>query len=151
MQMHELRGRIAKEQRAQQLSVMNAIMVSLFAVMTAALGPQLAYEYILTNTEVETQVLILQYIPAFSYLASALFVVYALGMNFLRTRRIAFYEQELELLAYVGDDATSADSSLDDLQAALMEVEAKSAPAKKSTAKKASKKSVAKRTKKSTK
>ncbi|MCD8507101.1 hypothetical protein LRY58_02255 [Candidatus Woesebacteria bacterium] len=67
MKTTDLRFRIAQTQRDQQTALMNAILITVFAVVTASVGPQFLYQYALQNAALEQQMLILGNLPVVSY------------------------------------------------------------------------------------
>lgn len=104
MTTRELRHKIAHEQANQQLAVTTALLVTIFAVISMSILPQMLYEYILANAAVEQQMMVLKYIPIVGYGLSVLYFVSALLGNYFRGRRIRLYQQELQLLAYTEDE-----------------------------------------------
>lgn len=104
MHRHNLYKQIASLQRRQVNAGVESVAVSLFAVITAVLLPQLVFQYLVeTNPDALENTVALQYIPHAAYaLAALVFVVMIVG-NFLRNRRINRIEQELSVLAYTED------------------------------------------------
>lgn len=100
MTQHELRFAIAREQRGHQNTLLTALLVSLVGIISAALGPQIVYEYVLANAEVNFQMMVLQYFPVVCYVAVVLSLVWAVAMGWMSSRRVRMYDQELQLLSY---------------------------------------------------
>lgn len=113
MHRHNLYKQIASLQRRQVSAGVESVAVSLFAVITAVLLPQLVFQYLVeTNPDALESTVALQYIPHAAYaLAALVFIAMIIG-NFLRNRRINRIEQELSVLAYT-EDAWSCDCSCD--------------------------------------
>lgn len=159
MKTTDLRFRIAQTQRDQQTALMNAILITVFAVVTASVGPQFLYQYALQNAALEQQMLILGNLPVVSYGIALIVFAVALIRNFFRGRTIRMYEQELQLLSYtlMDDCYCCADGScecvchgsmvMESSTAEETEAAPKASAAKKETATKSSstKKSAAKK------
>lgn len=156
MRVWELQNMIEQEQHSQLSLLVLGLLVVVFSVVTTAVAPQLLYEYFLQNASVDQQILILQYLPAASYVIALLTFIVAVAGFFSSRRRLRLYSQELQLALYSEDCdcgccedcyddnmeeevLVEEETSVDDLSAALAAVEGKSA--KKSSAKKSSKKS----------
>lgn len=139
MKTHELRFRISQTQRAQQNALLTAVLVTVFAVVTTAVAPQLLYEYVLQNVSLEQQLVVLRYLPAVSYGAALVVFVGALVKNFLRGRAISMYEQELQLLAYTMADDEVMMSDSEEVSAPKKSVSKKTSTSKKKASTKKSK------------
>lgn len=155
----DLSRRIAAEQREKMVSAVESAAVTLFGVVTAALLPQLLYQFLLAGDQLVEPPAFVQYIPHAGYALAALVFVNMVVGNFLRNRRIKLYSQELQMVSYLDEDCCGEcspegmanDKEAGNLAEALMKVESKSsskkkvskkAPAKKAAPKKAAKKSV---------
>ncbi len=139
MKTHDLRFRISQTQRAQQTALLTALLVTVFAVVTTAVAPQLLYEYVLQNVSLDQQLVVLRYLPAVSYGSALLVFVVVLVKNFLRGRSISMYEQELQLLSYtMMDEEVAMDLDLEPAEPAMKSVATKSSSKKSSTSKKKS-------------
>lgn len=151
MKTHDLRFRISQTQRAQQNALLTAILVTVFAVVTTAVAPQLLYEYVLQNVGLEQQLLVLRYLPAVSYGAALVVFVVVLFKNFFRGRALSMYEQELQLLAYtMMDEEVEMEMELEPVEPAKKASASKSSQSTTSSRKKSSsskKKSTAKKSK----
>lgn len=144
MHANNIRFRMEYLQRSQQASMVNALMITVFGVVTAALAPQILYDYVLQNADPAQQILILQNIPAASYGLAALFVVYALAMNLYRSRQLRALDQELQLLSYTGGDECCGHCEPQDMGDEMMTLSEAMAEAE-MTAKKSAKRKVAKK------
>lgn len=104
MHSKDLRFQVSTLQREQQVALTNAILWSIFAVVTTAVAPQLLLEYVLQNATVQQQVMVLRYIPLIVYGLALLVFVVAMVRNFGRNRRIRMLQQEIQLLAFTATD-----------------------------------------------
>ncbi len=104
MYRNDLTGRIAAEQREKMVSAVESAAVTLFGVVTAALLPQLLYQYLMTGGQLVEPPVFVQYIPHVGYGLAALVFINMVARNYLRSRRIKLYSQELQMMSYMDDD-----------------------------------------------
>ncbi len=110
MHMHDLHARVDFEQRAQIVSLLESLAVTLFAVVTAAILPQLILQYLLRDGNLpESQPFFLQYLPHMAYGLAALWFLMAFVQNFARSRRIRQYREEIAILEITGEDCDCGD------------------------------------------
>jgi hypothetical protein len=154
MKRKQIQYEIAEQQRTMSVAVLESLAVTLFAVVTAALLPQLIYQLIAQNEQLVNSAanfVALRYLPHIAYaIAFGYFVVGVLG-NLVRSRRLRALKRELAMLNYTEDGCCGGscpecmpegmkmdeDASTDDVGALA---EAMQASVKK-TAKKATRKS----------
>lgn len=104
MQMHNLHKRVQFEQTNQVIALLESVAVTLFAVVTAAILPQLILQFMLRNGQMpESQPFILEYLPHIAYGIAALTFVMAVLMNLARVRRIRQYREEIAILELTGE------------------------------------------------
>lgn len=104
MYQSELRSRIAQEQREKIIAAAESAAVTLFGVVSAAILPQLLLNFFIKDGQFMEPPMWYQYIPHAGYgLAALFFVVFLIG-NFMRSRRIKFFQQELQMMAYMCED-----------------------------------------------
>lgn len=150
----DLSRRIAQEQREKMVSAVESAAVTLFGVVTAALLPQLLYQYLLSGSELLEPPAFVQYIPHAGYGIAALVFLNMVARNYLRSRRIKLYTQELQMMSYMDCEGcdecltkeTEASADTAPLAQALAKTEKTKKRARKSVAKKATSKKAAKKT-----
>lgn len=140
---NELRFAIEREQREQTNTLLMALLVSLVGIISAALGPQIVYEYVLQTADVNVQMMVLQYFSVVCYLAVVLSLLWAAGRAWISGRRVRMIDQELQLLSYTdmccgpcGEDCTCECHTGDDMKKMAEEPVAVAAPKKKAVARK---------------
>lgn len=160
MKLSSLQFQITKLQQAKLNTTVETIAVIVLALFISAILPSLLVRYFYANQQLFEQPKLLEYIPIVAFAIGTGYAVYALVINFLRSRTITQLSQELaeaELLAddccgghcarYSDEDWADVDS-FDELDEMVEEVIAKSEAAKAESNKdtKTSKKSTSKKT-----
>lgn len=104
MRSRHLQFRIEYLQHEKLTASAQSAAVTLFAVVTAALLPQLAYQYLLQMGTLTSEPLVLKYLPHVSYAISLVYFVNAFVGNLLRARQIRLLERELAVAQFQDDD-----------------------------------------------
>lgn len=135
-----LQYEIQHEQMARAIAALEGIFVSVFAVVTALLLPQLIFQVLLTQGNIQVaQSQFLNYIPTISYVVAAFFFLLAMIGNYLRARKVKNLKLDLELLSFsVSDMGNDGDILAEALAQAEKELAAASKSAAKSSEKKTS-------------
>ena len=104
MHAHHLQKKVNALQQQKLVAAVESTAVTLFAVVTAALLPQLIYSYLVeANPAMLEQTLALQYVPHAAYAVAAISFIVAMVGNFKRTRQIRALNQELMIAEYTDD------------------------------------------------
>lgn len=104
MHAHHLQNKVNSLQQQKLVAAVEATAITLFAVVTAALLPQLIYSYLVeSNPAMLEQTLALQYLPHGAYAVAAIAFIVAMVGNWKRTRQIRALNQELMVAEYTDD------------------------------------------------
>lgn len=143
MNKSNLQYELQKEQMARVVAALEGMFVSVFAVITALLLPQLIFQLLLsqgaTNLNNATWI---SYIPTISYIVAAVYFLMAMVGNYLRSRRVREMSKDLELMNYTS--TTDVEIESEALAAAL--AESQEEKSKKKTSSTSKKKSSRKKT-----
>lgn len=97
-----LHNEMQQLQQARMVSVLESIMVMIFAFLTAAVLPQILYQYLIATGNIDPNSPIFEHFTLIVYLIALLAVLLTAVGNFMRARRVRQLKSDLELLHYVG-------------------------------------------------
>lgn len=131
MNKSNLQYELQNEQMMRVVAVLEGLFVSVFAVITALLLPQLLFQFLIQGGGNISSAAWIGYVPSVSYGVAAFFFLWSMAGNFLRSRRIRELKQDLELMNYTASADVEIESEA--LAAALAEAqeETKSKPKRK--------------------
>ena len=94
-------------QQARMVSVLETIMVMIFVFLTAAVLPQILYQYLIAAGSIDPNSPIFEHFTLIVYVVALAAIVWTVLANFMKARRVRQLRSDLELLHYVGPSVTS--------------------------------------------
>jgi hypothetical protein len=126
-----LQNEIQQLQQARTVSVMESIMVMVFAFLNAAMLPQILYQYLIAEGSIDPNSPIFEHFTLIVYAVALLAVVWTAVANFMRARRVRQLQSDLELLHYVGPSTVVENVETSEALALALETAAAEKPARK--------------------
>lgn len=102
-----LHNEMQQLQQARTVSVLESIMVMIFAFLNAAVLPQILYQYLIATGNIDPNSPIFEHFSLIVYVVATVAVVWTAIANFMRARRVRQLKSDLELLHYVGPATAS--------------------------------------------
>lgn len=126
-----LQNEIQQLQQARTVSVMESIMVMIFAFLNAAILPQILYQYLIATGNIDPNSPLFEHFTLIVYVVALLAVVWTAIANFMRARRVRQLQSDLELLHYVGPSTAVENVETTEALALALETAENEKPARK--------------------